>query len=132
MYVVNTPPQAANDIYAVNQSQPLTIASALGVLSNDSVAEDVLTSHLVTGPAHGTLSLVTNGSFIYTPNAGFTGSDSFTYRAWDGAAERTAMVTLNVSDARPTANDDFYTGTAGLPLTIAAGEGVLANDAAAL
>ncbi|HYN00581.1 MAG TPA: Ig-like domain-containing protein, partial [Aestuariivirgaceae bacterium] len=39
-----------------------------------------------------------NGSFIYQPNAGATGSDTFTYRASDGTAQsQPATVTINVT-----------------------------------
>ena len=41
----------------------------------------------MTGPTNGTLTLNANGSFTYTPNANFFGSDSFTYRANDGFAD---------------------------------------------
>ena len=40
-----------------------------------------MTAALDTGPASGTLVLDTDGSFTYTPNTGFLGVDSFTYRA---------------------------------------------------
>jgi hypothetical protein len=40
-----------------------------------------LTASLLTGPAHGTLSLASDGGFDYTPDAGFFGIDSFSYRA---------------------------------------------------
>ena len=52
-------------------------------------------------PANGTLSINPDGSFNYTPNAGFTGTDSFTYRAGDGTATSnvaTAMITVNPVD----------------------------------
>src|SRR5207245_4190218 len=53
--------------------------------SNDTDANgDALRAVLVTGPSHGTLTLNLNGSYTYTPNAGYTGPDSFTYQASDG------------------------------------------------
>ena len=51
------------------------------------VEGSTLTAVLVTGPAHGTLTLNANGSFTYTPDANFNGSDSFTYKANDGTAD---------------------------------------------
>ena len=62
--------------------------SPTGVLANDYDADaDALTAVLVTGPSHGTLSLSADGSVRYTPNAGFSGVDSFTYKANDGRAD---------------------------------------------
>ena len=68
-----------------------------------------LTAQLVTGPANGTLTLNADGSFSYTPNAGFWGTDSFTYTATDGPATSTpATVTITVYSV-PVANNDTYT-----------------------
>jgi hypothetical protein len=47
------------------------------VLANDSRDLTTVTSH--TAPAHGTLALRPDGSFRYSPQAGFTGTDTFTY-----------------------------------------------------
>ncbi|MBI3468489.1 MAG: tandem-95 repeat protein [Planctomycetes bacterium] len=54
--------------------------------NTDGVAgnEDALTAVVDSGPAHGTLVLNPVGSFIYTPDCGFIGTDSFTYKANDG------------------------------------------------
>ena len=52
----------------------------------------------VTAPAHGTLVLNADGTFSYTPNANYNGSDSFTYRISDGnGGFAEATVTLNVA-----------------------------------
>jgi VCBS repeat-containing protein len=58
---------------------------------------------LVSGPAHGTLTLNANGSFTYTPAANYNGPDSFTYKANDGQADSnvaTVSITSAVNDAR--------------------------------
>ena len=58
-----------------------------GVLLNDSdVEDDPLTAVLDGGPSHGTLNLQADGSFTYSPAADWSGVDTFTYRANDGAA----------------------------------------------
>jgi VCBS repeat-containing protein len=74
------------------------VVPAPGVLQNDSDPEgSPITATLATNPSSGTLSLAANGSFTYTPNTGFTGVDSFTYNAFDGAAKSiTTTVTINV------------------------------------
>jgi hypothetical protein len=82
--VMNVPPVAVDDAYGVDEDNLLIIA-APGVLGNDSdVGADSLTAILVAGPANGTLVLNSDGSFTYTPDANFNGTDSFTYRAFDG------------------------------------------------
>ena len=93
---VNDAPTAGPDSYATNQGTALSVA-APGVLANDSDADSAaLTAVLVTGPAHGTLSLNANGSFTYTPAAGFAGSDAFTYGATDGQRTTNATVSIEV------------------------------------
>jgi VCBS repeat-containing protein len=98
----NTAPVANADAYDAVTGETLAV-SAPGVLGNDTDAEgNALLADLVTDPAHGTLALATNGSFTYAPDAGFTGADSFTYRAYDGTAySNTFSVTITVGDAPP-------------------------------
>jgi len=56
----------------------------------------------VSNPSHGTVSLSDDGNFIYTPNNGFNGVDSFVFKANDGTHDsNTATFTLNVGDATP-------------------------------
>ncbi|MEO5925046.1 MAG: Ig-like domain-containing protein [Bryobacteraceae bacterium] len=117
-------PVATNDTYSANAGQANTIA-APGVLSNDTGG--TLTAVKVTDPANGTLVLNANGSFTFTPTAGFSGSTSFTYRANNGAADSNiATVTLNVT-VLPVAANDSYTAARNTALTIAA-PGLLVND----
>ena len=125
--VTNQAPTAANNSYTTGKDTPLTISDP-GVLGNDSDADgDVLTAILASNPANGTLSLNANGSFTYTPNTGFAGSDSFTYRANDKAASSSpATVNITVTSA-PTANPDSYSVVHDRVLNVSA-SGVLAND----
>ena len=56
-----------------------------------------LKATLVTGPANGTLLLRPDGSFSYTPNAGFSGADSFTYQvtgAFGGSSQNTVVINV--------------------------------------
>ncbi len=48
---------------------------------------NALTASVVTGPAHGTLIFNSDGSFSYTPDADYNGTDSFTYKVNDGTAD---------------------------------------------
>src|SRR5947208_5477584 len=95
---VNDAPVAANDSYSTNEDTALTIA-APGLLANDSDVDagTTLTAALVAAPAHGTATVNANGSFTYTPAANYNGSDSFTYRASDGAlTSNVATATITV------------------------------------
>lgn len=76
-----TAPTAQDDTFSVIESD--TLLADVGVLLlNDNQAEgDSLVAILLQGPSNGTLTLQRDGSFSYIPNAGFTGTDSFTYAA---------------------------------------------------
>ena len=96
----NHPPVAVADSYSTPQDTTLTVA-APGVLGNDTDADlNPLTAIKVTDPAHGTLTLGSNGSISYVPTAGYSGPDSFTYKANDGTADsNTVTVSLTVTAA---------------------------------
>jgi len=111
---VNDPPIAGNDAYNLDEDEVLTAPVANGVLKNDSdpVEQSPLTAVLVNGPQHGMLQLLPNGSFKYTPNANYNGTDTFTYRANDGSgSSELATVTLTIRPVadNPIANPDTYT-----------------------
>jgi len=97
---VNHAPVAVDDTVVTDEDTPL-----LGnVLANDTYADgDPLGAILIGLPANGSLDLNLDGSFTYTPNLNFNGSDSFTYIANDGQFESnvaTVRITVNpVNDA---------------------------------
>ena len=100
----NTAPVAANDSYTVVQGGSLTVPSP-GVLTNDN-DNGPLTALLLANVSSGTLVLNANGGFSYTPNASFSGVDSFTYRANDGAlnsAAATVSITITPANRPPVA-----------------------------
>jgi len=96
---VNRPPVAVDDSYSVAAGGSLYVG-APGVLANDSDPDgDPLTAIQVSGPSNGTVTLNADGSFSYTPNPSFSGTDSFTYKANDGALNSNiATVTITVTD----------------------------------
>ncbi len=100
----NTPPVAADDTsYSTDEDTVLNIA-APGLLSNDTdVNGDALAAIKAGDPAHGSVTLNADGSFSYTPEADYNGTDSFTYKASDGMADSniaTVEITINaVNDA---------------------------------
>ncbi|HEX2987038.1 MAG TPA: cadherin-like domain-containing protein, partial [Chloroflexota bacterium] len=81
---VQDPPIAVNDSFpSMLENATLVYNGAFGVLHNDSDADsDPLTVSLVAGPAGGTLSLGSDGSFTYSPGD-FNGTANFTYRVCD-------------------------------------------------
>lgn len=131
--IITGPPNAADDAYAVAEDGVLEITDiADGLLDNDTDDEgDPLTAVLSSGPSNGSLVLNTDGTFEYTPNGDFFGTDHFTYMANDGFFDSTpATVTIDVTgvDDLPIANDDRYGVLKDGTLTVGAGDGVLAND----
>jgi len=96
----NMAPTAVADSYATEEDTPLTKTAAEGVLANDTDPENnTLTAVLVSGPSGDpAFTLNSDGSFTYTPNANFNGTDSFVYKANDGQADsNTVTVTITVN-----------------------------------
>ena len=117
----NRPPVAVDDPFGSNYE-------GRNVLANDSDPDgDELSAILVSQPGNGSVQLNSNGTFSYTPNAGFSGNDSFSYRANDGELNSgQATVSLTVGETIPpnrpprAVNDPFGSNYAG--------KNVLAND----
>jgi uncharacterized repeat protein (TIGR01451 family) len=128
---VKAAPVASDDNYSTDEDMQL-IVPAPGILSNDTDADgESLTATLMDPPIHGSVSLNSDGSFMYTPAVGFYGGDSFTYRAGASCGlSESATVTVAVAYVNhlPVANDDNYTILAGSALTVSVSAGVLAND----
>ncbi|MHC4983890.1 MAG: Ig-like domain-containing protein, partial [Planctomycetota bacterium] len=95
----NTAPTAAADSYLVTRNSTLSAAPGEGVLVNDSDAEsDSLSAALIGDVSDGALTLNGNGSFDYTPDTDFVGTDSFTYQAGDGElSSGTTTVSIRVA-----------------------------------
>ena len=117
--VANRPPVAVTD----SVTTPVNTAITVSVLTNDSDPNgDPVTVTAVTNGVHGTVTIV-SGSPVFTPTAGYSGTDSFTYTISDGQGG-TATATVNVS-IKPTTANDSGTTAAGIVLN---GTTVLAND----
>ena len=120
-------PVALADSYAVDEDVSLvTIAGDLtfpGVLDNDP-GPGTLTAILVSAPSSGTLdpTLAADGSFTYTPNAHFNGSDSFSYKGNNGTLDsNVASVNITVdpiNDAPVADPNGPYTATVNVPVTL--------------
>lgn len=101
---------------------PLTIAVP-GVLDNDIVTSGTMTVDLtlVPNPSDGSVTLNADGSFTYTPDVGFVGTDSFQYRFINGgflSNEATVFIVVGTTNAPPTAIGDSYTMFAGTTLVV--------------
>jgi RHS repeat-associated protein len=98
--VVPPGPLAVNDTFTTARNNPLTVLPP-GVLANDRDPHSTssLTARLDRDAIHGTVGLNPNGSFVYTPDTGFAGTDTFRYVAVDleGLASASAVVTINVT-----------------------------------
>lgn len=127
-------PVGQPDYYGVAAGTPLAVDAAQGVLANDTDPDgDMLEAISTTTVTQwGTLVLASNGSFVYTPTAGFTGVDWFTYYPNDehAIAGLPVRVELQIGDGSvnhpPVAVADSYVALAGQPLLVSVGP--LAND----
>ena len=120
-------PTAVDDDHTTTEDTPLVVA-APGVLGNDSDPEgDPLVVLSATDPTNGTVAMSPDGSFAYTPDANFTGIDTFTYDACDPTglcdSATVRVVVTPVNDA-PVANDDLGVTLEEVPVVVP----VLGND----
>ena len=100
----NQNPLAADDFYASTGNVGISVPAATGLITGDTdpdlpaqtltyIAETVASSN------GGSAMIATDGGFVYTPPAGFTGDDTFSYTVNDGAAgSDTGTVTVTVSE----------------------------------
>jgi len=119
----------ANDdsSYTIGEDGVLSVAT-LGVLGNDTnstlaaLTVPPSSASLVSSTSSGTLALNLDGSFIYTPDADFNGTDTFTYRANDGTLDsNVASVSITVTPGNdvPVANAGGpYTATVNVPVIL--------------
>ncbi|MDN5865272.1 MAG: Ig-like domain-containing protein [Gammaproteobacteria bacterium] len=97
--VDNEPPVAEDGSLTTGEDTP-----ASGTLVASDPDGDALTFSIVDEPAHGgvTLDDPGTGAYTYTPDAGFSGSDSFTFTANDGFVDsNVATISITVNAAPP-------------------------------
>ena len=111
---VNDPPVATNSSATVAQEVPSTI-----LLHATDIDGDALTYPIVSGPSHGTLS-GSGAEQTYTSDPGYSGPDSFTFKANDGTADsNVATVSITVT-ATPAISIGDVSVTEGNSGTVAA------------
>jgi uncharacterized delta-60 repeat protein len=99
---LNDAPITSGDLYTSTEDTLLSVPSP-GVLGNDSDPDgNALTDSPMTLPTHGSLTLNPDGSFLYSPEADYDGTDAFTYIASDGVLTDTAVVTITVAGVNDT------------------------------
>ena len=129
---VNTAAIAADDSYAIDEDMTLTVDAANGVLNNDNnVDGDAITAHVVSDPTNGQLTLNDDGSFDYTPDNNFNGTDQFVYVANDGTVDSAAAIvtiTVNAVNDAPELSADQFTVVGEGSIMVSASQGVLSND----
>jgi hypothetical protein len=118
---VNSAPTATDDTASANADTPVVIS----VLNNDSDPDgnNSLTIDSITKqPSSGTATINKNdGTITYTPNSGFTGTDTFEYSISDGnGGTDTAKVTVTVNAVNhaPVASDVELTTDQDKPVSI--------------
>jgi VCBS repeat-containing protein len=104
----NDPPVAVNDSFSV----PFGASQLLNVLANDFDVDtplDLGSIEIGRLAIHGTATATPTGRVLYTPVAGFRGSDSFTYRVRDslGKFSNEATVSITVNTAPVAVPDSF-------------------------
>ncbi len=84
------------DIVADTVSTAEDAAVTFNALTNDSFESPGRAVTSVTQGASGTVSFLSNGTLVYTPDTNFNGSDTFTYTVTSGGVTETTTVTVNV------------------------------------
>jgi len=110
---VNDAPLAADDVFILDED---TVLSGNLLVDNGNGADtdvdgDILAvvAETITTAAGGTVDILANGDFTYTPAANFNGADSFSYTLDDGnggTAVGNVSLTVNPVNDAPVANDD--------------------------
>ncbi|NLR78424.1 gliding motility-associated C-terminal domain-containing protein [Chitinophaga eiseniae] len=94
--VPNNPPVAADDQYITKRDVPVSG----NVLANDHDPENqplTVSATLPVSPANGSVVQHADGTFTYTPNPGFVGTDTYSYNVCDNQGSCTAAtVTITV------------------------------------
>ena len=94
-------PGAAPDSGTTPAGTALTVV-APGLLSNDNGTAIVVVSN--TAPGHGSVAVQADGAYVYTPDAGYSGPDTFDYTITDSLGQ-TASATVSIT-VTPVARDD--------------------------
>ena len=126
MTPVNDAPVAANVATATPEDTPLN-----GTLTATDVDGDALTFTKATDPAHGTVLVNADGTYVYTPAANYNGPDSFTFRVTDGnggTVTRTVTMSVTPVNDAPVADNETASTPEDTALNVPAASGLLVGD----
>lgn len=110
LYFAGNDAQTGTELYAFAHRVPTTAtdsasssndaAVTIKVLDNDAAVEGTLdpsSVKIVTVPQHGTVTVGAGGVLVYTPNDGFSGTDTFSYTVADTGAAVSAPTSVTVT-----------------------------------
>ena len=129
----NDPPVANPDAYVTQAGIPVSG----NITANDDDPDGdniILTTTPLTGPSNGSVTVAANGNIVYTPNPGFTGVDSFTYRICDDGTpvlcDETVVTVTVLPDYNGPNNDPPFAGddAALTPMNVPVSGNHLVND----
>jgi len=100
---LNAAPEAIDDAFETLEDESLFVNAETGLLSNDIDADNdnlLVNTRLAENPSNGSLTILQNGSFLYVPDDGFVGTDTFVYEVLDSNGfSDFATVTIEVLPA---------------------------------
>ncbi|MHC4270874.1 MAG: Ig-like domain-containing protein, partial [Planctomycetota bacterium] len=119
--LTNQSPVAQPDSYQTPEDEVLIVTPPLDVITGHPVPQDngdtdpdnenegkvfddILTAELIEDPTNGSVIFLEDGTFVYEPDSGFSGEDTFTYRVTDGFEEsysNIVTVTIDVISSPP-------------------------------
>ncbi len=129
----NSEPATVSITVTAKNDAPVAVAQSLKVddgkatpitLKASDADGDRLRFSIVSPPKHGTLApgpqFASDGKLVYTPQSGFIGPDSFTFKAGDGTIDSSSAVSMDVVhvNSPPVAGEGTLTTPEDTPLTI--------------
>ncbi|MEA1899885.1 MAG: Ig-like domain-containing protein, partial [Thermodesulfobacteriota bacterium] len=127
---INRTPVAEDDVVSMLEEDTFNGDVLLdnGGQGTDKLGDEPSTVNLVGDVSHGTLELTSLGTFTYTPDSNYNGTDSFTYTITDSDPETSNVATVTIhiipKNDTPVAQNDSDTTEEGIPVII----NVIAND----
>lgn len=122
-------PTPVSNAIEVTMGTPFVIDPAL---NHPELNSGTLVVYFFSQPQNGVIVDNGDGTFTYTPNAGWSGADTFEYTISDGngglRSTTLSFIILGSPDASSNAEDDSYTTTTNTQLSISAPNGILIND----